>query len=110
MNEYDSNRISDLFKANGYLESHDSQNVNCYILNTCHIREKATDKVYHDIGRLKKEFRNKLKPIVLVAGCVAQAEGDILLVAGKGHEKYQEINGERFPFDDMAILKEHFKH
>ena len=46
MNEYDSNRISDLFKANGYLESYDSQNVNCYILNTCHIREKATEKVY----------------------------------------------------------------
>ena len=52
---------------------------NCYILNTCHIREKATDKVYHDIGRLKKQFRNKQKPIVLVVGCVAQAEGDILL-------------------------------
>ena len=38
------------------------------------------------------------------------SKGDILLVAGKGHEKYQEINGELFPFDDMAILKEHFKH
>ena len=37
-------------------------------------------------------------------------DGDIVLIAGKGHEKYQEINGERFPFDDMAILKEHFKH
>ena len=46
-------------------------------LNTCHIREKATDKVYHDIGRVKKEFRNKKKPIVLIAGCVAQAEGEI---------------------------------
>ena len=59
MNEYDSNRISDLFKANGYLESHDSQNVNCYILNTCHIREKATEKVYSDIGRLKKSIEIK---------------------------------------------------
>ena len=45
----------------------------CYILNTCHIREKATDKVYHEVGRVRKEFRNKNKPIVLVAGCVAQA-------------------------------------
>ena len=45
------------------------------MLNTCHIREKATDKVYHDIGRVKKEFRNKKKPIVVVTGCVAQAEG-----------------------------------
>ena len=49
------------------------------LLNTCHIREKATDKVYHDIGRVKKNFRNKSKPIVLVTGCVAQAEGEILL-------------------------------
>ena len=43
-------------------------------------------------------------------GVTLCSEGDILLVAGKGHEKYQEIKGERFPFDDMAILKEHFKH
>ena len=59
MNEYDSNRISDLFKSNGYLRSFDSQNVNCYILNTCHIREKATEKVYSDIGRLKKTIEIK---------------------------------------------------
>ena len=55
------------------------QEADCYLLNTCHIREKATDKVYHDVGRLKKEFKNKKKPIVIVTGCVAQAEGDILL-------------------------------
>jgi tRNA-2-methylthio-N6-dimethylallyladenosine synthase len=67
-------------------------------LNTCHIREKATDKVYHDIGRLKKEFRNKSKPIVLVTGCVAQAEGDILLKKEKyidavlGPQSYHLIN------------------
>ena len=42
-------------------------------------------------------------------GVTLCSEGDILLVAGKGHEKYQEIKGERFPFDDMAILKEHLK-
>ena len=60
MNEYDSNRISDLFKANGYLESSDFQDINCYILNTCHIREKATEKVYSDIGRLKKIIETKL--------------------------------------------------
>ena len=53
-----------------------ANSTNCYILNTCHIREKATEKVYHYIGRLKKEFRNKTKPIVLIAGCVAQAEGN----------------------------------
>ena len=79
MNEYDSNRILDLTKKINYTPTKTLSEANCYILNTCHIREKATDKVYHDIGRIKKEFRNKIKPIVIVTGCVAQAEGDILL-------------------------------
>ncbi len=97
MNEYDSNRISDLFKSNGYLRSFDSQNVNCYILNTCHIREKATEKVYSDIGRLKKNYRNKTKPLVLVTGCVAQAENDEMIRrepyidAVIGPQSYQNI-------------------
>ena len=79
MNEYDSNRIYDLTKKINYLKTENLAEANCYILNTCHIREKATDKVYHDIGRVKKQFRKKTKPIVIVTGCVAQAEGDILL-------------------------------
>ncbi len=98
MNEYDSNRISDLTKKINYTLTKNLSETDCYILNTCHIREKATDKVYHDIGRLKKAFRNKLKPIVLVAGCVAQAEGDILLKKEKyidaviGPQSYHQIN------------------
>ena len=98
MNEYDSSRISDLTKKINYTLTKNLNEADCYILNTCHIREKATDKVYHDIGRLKKEFRNKLKPIVLVAGCVAQAEGDILLKKEKyidaviGPQSYHQIN------------------
>ena len=98
MNEYDSNRILDLTKKINYLPTKNLNETNCYILNTCHIREKATDKVYHDIGRLKKEFRNKKKPIVLIAGCVAQAEGDILLKkenyidAVIGPQSYHQIN------------------
>ena len=79
MNEYDSNRISDLVKQVGYKKTESLENTDCYILNTCHIREKATEKVYHDIGRLKKKYRNKKKPIVLITGCVAQAEGDLIL-------------------------------
>ncbi len=79
MNEYDSNRIYDLAKSINYKKTDIPGNADCYVLNTCHIREKATDKVYHDIGRIKKNFRNKKKPIVIVTGCVAQAEGDILL-------------------------------
>ena len=59
MNEYDSNRIADLAKQAGYIKTSDINNTDCYILNTCHIREKATEKVYHDIGRLKKNYKNK---------------------------------------------------
>ena len=98
MNEYDSNRILDLTKKLHYSSTDSLSEANCYILNTCHIREKATDKVYHDIGRLKKAFRNKPKPIVLIAGCVAQAEGEILLKKEKyidgviGPQSYHQIN------------------
>tara|TARA_B100000575_G_scaffold282604_1_gene274516 strand:+ start:3294 stop:4589 length:1296 start_codon:yes stop_codon:yes gene_type:complete len=98
MNEYDSNRIYDLTKKIDYLKTENLNEANCYVLNTCHIREKATDKVYHDIGRLKKKFRKRPKPIVLVTGCVAQAEGDILLKKEKyidaiiGPQSYHQIN------------------
>jgi len=79
MNEYDSQRISSLAEKVGYSETDNIKNIDCYVLNTCHIREKATEKVYHDIGRLKKNYRNKKKPIVLVTGCVAQAENNEML-------------------------------
>ena len=79
MNEYDSDRIYDLANEINYKKTNSLKEADCYVLNTCHIREKATEKVYHDIGRVKKEFKNKKKPIVVVAGCVAQAEGEILL-------------------------------
>jgi tRNA-2-methylthio-N6-dimethylallyladenosine synthase len=98
MNEYDSNRILDLTKKINYAVTKNINEADCYILNTCHIREKATDKVYHDIGRLKKEFKNRKKPIVLIAGCVAQAEGDIILKKEKyidaviGPQSYHKIN------------------
>ena len=97
MNEYDSNRIYDLLKKNKYKRTDELEDADCYILNTCHIREKATEKVYHDVGRVKKIFRNKKKPIVIVTGCVAQAEGDILLKREKyidaviGPQSYHNI-------------------
>ncbi len=84
MNEYDTNRIYDIVKKINYKKTKILNEADCYVLNTCHIREKATDKVYHDIGRIKKNFKNKKKPIVIVSGCVAQAEGEILLK----NEKY----------------------
>ena len=79
MNEYDSNRFASLAKAAGYNRTQKANEIDCYVLNTCHIRAKATEKVYHDIGRLKKNYKNKKKPIVLVTGCVAQAENNIML-------------------------------
>ena len=97
MNEYDSSRILDLVKTIDYVVTENPLEADCYVLNTCHIREKATDKVYHDIGRLKKEFRNKKKPMVLVTGCVAQAENQEMLNREKyidgivGPQSYHEI-------------------
>ena len=98
MNEYDSNRIVDIVKKINYTSTKNIEEADCYILNTCHIREKATDKVYHDIGRVKKTFKNKKKPITIIAGCVAQAEGEILLKkdsyidAVVGPQSYHEIS------------------
>ena len=74
MNEYDSKRIYDSISKIGYHKSDDQNNVDCYILNTCHIRDKAKEKVFHEIGRIKKIYRGKNKPIMVMAGCVAQAE------------------------------------
>jgi tRNA-2-methylthio-N6-dimethylallyladenosine synthase len=97
MNEYDSNRILDLLKPIGYISTNNPSEADCYVLNTCHIREKATDKVYHDIGRLKKEFRNKKKPMLLVTGCVAQAENKEMFKREKyidavvGPQSYHQI-------------------
>ena len=98
MNEYDSNRIFDITKKINYFPTKKKLEADCYIINTCHIREKATEKVYHDVGRVKKEFRNKKKPILIIAGCVAQAEGDLILKKDSyvdaviGPQSYQSIN------------------
>ena len=59
MNEYDSNRILDVTKKIGFIKTEKLEETNCFILNTCHIRDKAKEKVYHEIGRVKKKFRFK---------------------------------------------------
>ena len=79
MNEYDSNRIYDLVSTIGFKKTVDKEEADCFVLNTCHIREKATEKVYDEIGRVKKKFRNLKKPLVIVSGCVAQAESKEML-------------------------------
>ena len=98
MNEYDSNRIYDATKKIGYEKTNKYEDANCYLLNTCHIRDKAKEKVYHEIGRVKKIFRSKSKPIVIVAGCVAQAEHEEMLKREPyidlvlGPQAYHKIN------------------
>jgi len=98
MNEYDSNRIFDSVKKIGFDKTENYEDANCYLLNTCHIRDKAKEKVYHEIGRVKKIFRFKKKPLVIIAGCVAQAENDEMLKREPyidlviGPQAYHKIN------------------
>ena len=98
MNEYDSNRIYDTVEKIGYEKTETYEDANIYLLNTCHIRDKAKEKVYHEIGRVKKKFRSKSKPLVIVAGCVAQAEHEEMLKREPyidlvlGPQAYHKIN------------------
>ena len=98
MNEYDSNRIYDSVKKIGYEKTEKYEEANCYLLNTCHIRDKAKEKVYHEIGRVKKIFRSKKKPLVIITGCVAQAENEEMLKREPyidlviGPQSYHKIN------------------
>ena len=89
MNEYDSNRIYDSVKKIGFNKTSNYEDANCFLLNTCHIRDKAKEKVYHEIGRVKKFFRSKKKPLIIVTGCVAQAENEEMI--------------KREPFIDLVI-------
>ena len=104
MNEYDSKRIYDSVSKLGFVKTTKQSNADCYILNTCHIRDKAKEKVYHEIGRLKKLYRDKKKPIMVVAGCVAQAENEEMIKREPyidiiiGPQAYHKIND---------LLKEH---
>ena len=106
MNEYDSNRIFDSVKKIGFFKTEDIEEANCYLLNTCHIRDKAKEKVYHEIGRLKKNFRYKKKPIVIVTGCVAQAENEEMIKREPyidliiGPQSYHKINNKIEEFLD----------
>jgi len=98
MNEYDSNRIYDSVKKIGFEKTDRHDDASCYILNTCHIRDKSKEKVYHEVGRIKKIYAKKNKPIMIVAGCVAQAENQEMLRREPyidvviGPQSYHKIN------------------
>ena len=98
MNEYDTNRIFDSVRKIGFQKTENYEDASCYLLNTCHIRDKAKEKVYHEIGRVKKTFRFRQKPLVIIAGCVAQAENEEMLKREPyidfiiGPQSYHKIN------------------
>ena len=112
MNEYDSNRIFDSVKRIGFERTERYEDANCYLLNTCHIRDKAKEKVYHEIGRLKKIFRTKKKPLVIVAGCVAQAENQEMLRREPyidlviGPQAYHKINDTILSYTEKQRIEE----
>lgn len=93
MNVYDSNRMADVLAPLGYQLTEQPDHADMIILNTCHIREKATDKVFSELGRLnahkKKRAEQGHKMLMAVAGCVAQAEGEFI--------------AERAPYVDMVF-------
>ena len=73
MNAYDGERMAELLGAQGMSAAPDGEDADLVVLNTCHIREKAAEKAYSDVGRLIRE--DGTRPMVALAGCVAQAEG-----------------------------------
>ena len=120
MNVYDSDRMKDLFINKGYKITNDISKANLTILNTCHIREKAVQKVYSDIGRIKK-FKNEKKNMKLVvAGCVAQAEGieikkraptvDFVVGPQSYHKLPDMINKIEEPLNSDFLQNEKFKN
>ena len=77
MNVYDGERMADMLSDKGMQPAADGEGADLIVLNTCHIREKAAEKVYSDIGRLIKG--REIAPLIAVAGCVAQAQGDEIM-------------------------------
>src|SRR5262245_8692228 len=94
MNVYDSDRMAHTLAAHGYRVVDAAAHADLVVLNTCHIREKAAEKVYSELGRLRRlrqtrRDRGDGDMILAVAGCVAQAEGELLV--------------ERAPFVDLVV-------
>jgi len=102
MNVYDSERMMEALAGGGYAETDAPDNADLIILNTCHIREKAAEKVYSELGRMRgiKEQRAETdrETVIAVAGCVAQAEGDEIVRRAPvvdlvvGPQSYHQIN------------------
>ncbi|MBN8543211.1 MAG: tRNA (N6-isopentenyl adenosine(37)-C2)-methylthiotransferase MiaB [Alphaproteobacteria bacterium] len=98
MNAYDSVRMSELLAPMGYEQTDAPDHADLVILNTCHIREKAAEKVYSDLGRMRdiKQSRPEQKMLIGVAGCVAQAEGEEIV--------------SRAPYVDLVVGPQSYQH
>ena len=116
MNVYDGERMGELLTEKGITPAPEGEEADLVVLNTCHIREKAAEKVYSDIGRLKKP--DGTKPMIAVAGCVAQAEGEEIMARAPavsmvvGPQAYHRlpdmldraVEGERATDTDMPAI------
>ncbi len=79
MNVYDGERMGEMLDGQGLTAAPDGEDADLVVLNTCHIRERAAEKIYSDIGRMTKGRTQKKAPMIAVAGCVAQAEGEEIM-------------------------------
>ena len=119
MNVYDGERMAEMLGAQGITPAPEGEEADLVVLNTCHIREKAAEKVYSDIGRLTKAGRKVGKePLIAVAGCVAQAEGEEIMkrspavsmvVGPQAYHRLPEmlekaVKGERATDTDMPAI------
>jgi len=102
MNVYDSERMAETLGGQGYVQTQDQDEADMVLLNTCHIREKAAEKLYSDLGRLKPLKAEKPDFKIGVAGCVAQAEGEEivrrmpivdLVVGSQSYHRLRQIEG-----------------
>jgi len=124
MNVYDAERMADALAPEGYVETQSADDADLIILNTCHIREKAAEKVYSELGRIRKmKQETGRRPKVAVAGCVAQAEGAEILKRAPvvdlvvGPQSYHRLPGllreaaeGRRPVDTEFSVEDKFDH
>ncbi|WP_020187225.1 tRNA (N6-isopentenyl adenosine(37)-C2)-methylthiotransferase MiaB [Methylopila sp. 73B] len=124
MNVYDAERMADALAPEGYVETESADDADLIILNTCHIREKAAEKVYSELGRIRKmKQETGRRPKVAVAGCVAQAEGAEILkrapvvdlvVGPQSYHRLPELLREaaegRRPVDTEFSVEDKFDH
>jgi tRNA-2-methylthio-N6-dimethylallyladenosine synthase len=118
MNVYDGERMGEMLAEKGITPAPDGEDADLVVLNTCHIREKAAEKIYSDIGRLTKGKTQKKAPMIAVAGCVAQAEGEEIMkrapavsmvVGPQAYHRLPEmldraVQGERSTDTDMPAI------